>query len=299
MGRFTNSQNSLEFEKIKKNSHHKTIESDFKLLYILLKDLLIYLVLFIPYLLAFLFSLLASKDEAQKYLSKLLLEPFKLIKDIHDWFFQAKWTAFLIIVLVFSFILQILFLAPFIETLMTHPDHLSQGNFLSILTSIFLHANPLHLFTNLLALLIFGRVVEKHLGMGLVFVFLGSGIIANVISNQLALLSSDLFYSLGASGAIAGLIMFAILFEPFAFTTLLLIPLPLFLIGWTLILIDLIGLTQDSSVNHFAHLGGYLALLVLFFFLEFKHRQKIVKGLILNVLILIVIFIALRFLEIV
>jgi rhomboid protease GluP len=157
-----------------------------------------------------------------------------------------------------------------------------------MLTSIFLHNDIIHLISNLIALLIFGRIVEKEIGFKMIFVFLSSGIIANLISNSISYMQNDLFYSLGASGAIAGLIIFAILLSPFTLTSVLIIPMPIFVIGWAIIILDFIGLTAPSSTNHLAHIGGYSALLFIFFFLELSHRKKIVAGFLINLMLIIV-----------
>jgi membrane associated rhomboid family serine protease len=85
--------------------------------------------------------------------------------------------------------------------------------------------------------------------------------------------------------------MFAILLNPFALTSILVIPLPIFIIGWILIISDIVGLTSPSTVNHLAHLGGYGALLLIFFFLEFRERKKILTGFIINLVLLLLAYV--------
>ena len=48
--------------------------------------------------------------------------------------------------------------------LKTHSMHFFEGNYISVFTAIFLHGSIAHLLSNLLALLVFGRIVEKKLG---------------------------------------------------------------------------------------------------------------------------------------
>ena len=108
----------------------------------------------------------------------------------------------------------------------------------------------------------------------------------------------DIFSSLGASGAIAGLIIFAILFDPISFTRIFIFPVPIFVLGWFLISLDLIGLSNPSQVNHFAHIGGYLALLLLFFFLEFKHRKKIMLGFVINLILIVLTYTFVSFINV-
>lgn len=220
-----------------------------------------------------------------------------IVKDKDD---MSPITISIIIALCISYILELLYLVPnqeLFQSLMTNPMHLLEGNYYSIFTSLFLHADIFHLLTNCIALYIFGSIVERNFGIKTLFVFVGSGIIANLVSHILSFMTNDLFSSLGASGAIAGLIIFAILLEPFAFTKILIVPLPIFLFGWVLIASDLIGLTNPSQVNHFAHIGGYLALLILFYFMEFNHRRKIIVGFTINLALLLLSYILIKVID--
>ena len=277
-------------------NYNPYIRSDFYLILSLLKELLVFILLFLPYLFfAIFFMFSGNKFKSNEYFSKIFHEPFKLISQIKHWFFQARYTAFLIMFLFFMFAIQFLLLAPYMSNLMVHPKHIFEGNYYSVVTSIFFHADIVHLLSNSLALLIFGRIVEKQLGAKMIGIFLASGIIANIVSNVISIVLDDLFFSLGASGAIAGLIIFAIMVEPFAFTSVFLIPLPIFIVGWGLIALDIIGLTNPSNVNNFAHLGGYSALLIIFFFLEYRHKDKIITGFMINLALLVLFYFIWKF----
>jgi len=71
-----------------------------------------------------------------------------------------------------------------------------------LLTSMFLHANLLHIATNMLSLFFIGVAVEQLFGSGrYAFIYFASGIIAGL--TQMIILSGVPF--LGASGAIAGI----------------------------------------------------------------------------------------------
>lgn len=288
--------NRLRSNNYDTRNYKPEIRSDFYLMFSLLKELILFILLFIPYFfLALIYMISGNRYKSNEFFSKIFNEPFKIVLEIKKWFFQAKYTAFLIVFLYFMFAMQFLFLQNYMNNLMVHPNHIFEGNYYSILTSVFFHGDIVHISTNCLALLVFGRIVEKQFGAMMVGIFIASGIIANIVSNVISLILKDLFYSLGASGAIAGLIIFAIMIEPFAFTSVFLIPLPICVVGWFLISLDIIGLTNPSNVNHFAHLGGYSALLFLFFFLEFRHRNKIIAGFIVNLVLLILLYLLWNF----
>lgn len=273
----------------------KLIRSDFYLILSILKELFFFIIVFPFNILGLIFFIIFfNKKKINLYFSKIFVEPFRLIIKINKWFFEAKITAYLILFLIFIFFIQIFFLESIIKKIMNYPTHFFEGNFYSLFTSIFLHADLGHLFGNCLILLIFGRVVEKQLNNKILWIFLASGAIANFISNFISLFLGDLYYSIGASGAIAGLIIFAILIEPFSFTTIFFFPLPLFLVGWIYIISDLFGLLYPSQINHLAHLGGYLALLIIFFFLEIKHKKKIILGFMINLVLLLFIYILIK-----
>lgn len=146
-----------------------------------------------------------------------------------------------------------------------------------IITHMFMHGGFWHIFFNMYSLLIFGMVVERAIGskkfllfyfvtgLGAVALHLGveyiqaQAYMASNIANYTALLGTP---TLGASGAIYGvLIAFAMLY-PNATLTLLFPPIPLKAKWWVLIFaaIELMtGVTGTvAGVAHFAHLGGML-----------------------------------------
>ncbi len=138
-------------------------------------------------------------------------------------------------------------------------------------TSIFLHGGIGHLLYNMFALVLFGMFLERMVGSKKFFiVFFSSGIIANLISVW--------FYSssLGASGAIFGIIGALILIRPGLMVWAFGIPMPMFVAGILWGAGDLIGAIAFFSGNpinntgNIAHLSGMLIGLILGFF----YRQK-------------------------
>jgi rhomboid protease GluP len=80
------------------------------------------------------------------------------------------------------------------------------GEIYRLITAMFLHANVVHLASNLLFLLIFAsRLEEIQRGITVFAVFIGSGLIGNILTLALVFLEIN-FVSLGSSGAIFGLL---------------------------------------------------------------------------------------------
>lgn len=266
------------------NSSDEKIHGDLYILFRVLKELIIYILLLIPYLFLFLIYLFTGSKKKSDYFSKIFLEPFKIIKELMDWFFEAKSTVYLIFILIFVFLLQIFILPDFGNFFATHPNDLFSTKFYSILTSIFFHGSLSHLFSNLFVLLVFGRIVERHIGSKIYFIFVLGGIIANFVSHLISIFFSNSFSSWGASGAISALVILGIFLEPFAISFFLF---PSFIIGWFFVLGDISGLFLDDGINQFAHLGGYLAVMILVYFLEKKEKVKVRNGFIINILLII------------
>lgn len=212
-----------------------------------------------------------------------LLTPFR---DFFIFVTEARVTFFLILVNVTLFVAEFFMDKTLLESLAFRPEHLFQLQILPIIASWFLHANLLHLAGNMLFLFIFGRVVEMRFGaIKFLFIYFGSAIISSIIS---ALFGQG---GIGASGAIAGLIAAAILIQPFYLTYLFVgIPIPIMIVGWLAILADISGILipKNDNIGHFAHLGGYLAITLLVFFFNKQERQQMKKGLIFNILFVII-----------
>lgn len=143
----------------------------------------------------------------------------------------------------------------------------------TLLTSLFLHGSWSHLIGNLWYLWIFGDNVEDRCGHGRFLVFyLLTGIVASV--GQMLLHPTSLLPTIGASGAIAGVLgAYAVLYPHSRVLTLLpliiywdIIELPaVFLLGgW--FLLQLISATSvgtsagmDGGIAFMAHVAGFVA----------------------------------------
>ena len=149
------------------------------------------------------------------------------------------------------------------------------ADFLTIFTSMFMHAGWVHLGGNMLYLWIFGDNVEDRFGRVKFLVFyLLCGIAATFA--QLAFSIGSNIPNLGASGAIAGVLGAYILLFPRARVSVLMgrgvIPMSaLVVIGFWIVLQLFSGIgsitaaADTGGVAYMAHIGGFIAGFVLTF----------------------------------
>ncbi|HDI02641.1 MAG TPA: rhomboid family intramembrane serine protease [Candidatus Aenigmarchaeota archaeon] len=120
-----------------------------------------------------------------------------------------------------------------------------------LVTSMFLHGSFPHLFFNMFALALFGSILEHHVGAKrfLVIYFI-SGIVAGI--------ASAFFYpaSLGASGAIYGILGTLAVLRPRMIVWVMGIPMPMYAAAVVWATIDLIGMFAPSGIANAAHLAG-------------------------------------------
>ncbi|MBU1136209.1 MAG: rhomboid family intramembrane serine protease [Nanoarchaeota archaeon] len=118
-------------------------------------------------------------------------------------------------------------------------------------TSIFLHGSSIHLVYNLFALLLFGLILESLISSRkFLIVFFLTGIFANLIS--------VFFYekSLGASGAIFGIIGTLTILKPLMTVWAFSLPMPLFVASIIWLIGDVLGVFIPSNTANLAHLSG-------------------------------------------
>jgi membrane associated rhomboid family serine protease len=221
---------------------------------------------------------------------KDLLQPFR---DIIQFIFAAKFTITIIIINIFIFIISLFFTDSLIMALINYPSNLITLRLHTLLTSGFLHANAGHLIGNMIGIFIFGRVVERKMGIGkTAVVYFGALILSNIFSSLIHLfILGDNIGGLGASGALMGLVATAILRDPFYLTHEFGFPIPVMVVGWLAILADLSGVLNpvEDGIGHFAHIGGFLSIALLAFILGGEEKAKLKKGLMINIISFIVI----------
>ena len=118
-------------------------------------------------------------------------------------------------------------------------------------TSIFLHGSFAHIFSNMFALVLFGLILENIIGgRNFILVYFGTGIFANLIAIN--------FYpsSLGASGAIYGILGVLIMLRPKMVVWAFGMPMPMFIAGILWVGAGVLGVFMPSNVGDIAHLSG-------------------------------------------
>jgi len=158
----------------------------------------------------------------------------------------------------------------------------------TLITSQFLHAGWAHILGNMLFLWVFGDNIEDVLGHIAYLVFyLLSGIAAGIA--QAVVLGASSIPSIGASGAIAGVLGAYLLLYPWTRISIL-IPLfiifwtfdipAVFVIGWWFIQQFLYGIaalteTAASGIAFWAHVGGFVTGMTLILpFIGRAHRSR-------------------------
>lgn len=130
-----------------------------------------------------------------------------------------------------------------------------------LVTSGFLHVSWMHVIFNMLALYFFSAYLVHNIGTLNYLVIYFAGLIGgNLLSLQLHKTDGS-YSSVGASGAIAGIIFTSIALLPGLQIGLLFIPIsiPAWLFGLIYMLYSIYGIRSKSdNIGHDAHLGGAL-----------------------------------------
>ena len=157
--------------------------------------------------------------------------------------------------------------------------------YLTLLTSMFMHAGIAHIFGNMLYLWIFGDNVELRFGPLLFLVFyLGSGLIASLC--QIAINPDGIIPNLGASGAIWGVLgAYLVLFPHNKVNAIIgyfIVTIPaIFVIGlWALTQLFMgYGAlfntsTTTGGVAYMAHVGGLVAGVIMGLVARFLFKEE-------------------------
>ena len=145
-----------------------------------------------------------------------------------------------------------------------------------LITCGFLHANFLHLAINMYALWMFGSDVERSLGSRHYLTLYFASLLCSSVTQLLVvsmMTSTGVYPTVGASGAIFGILLaFGLLF-PRRTIVLLIPPIPMPAIVFVILyaLLELFSgvFGTNQGVAHFAHLGGMIGA-----FLTLRHWRR-------------------------
>jgi membrane associated rhomboid family serine protease len=144
-----------------------------------------------------------------------------------------------------------------------HPYSVARGQRVyTVITSGLIHADYMHLFFNMLTFSFFAFDLEQTIGhwqFGLLY------IVCLILSDLPTIYKhrdDDWYHSLGASGAVSGVIFGAILYNPLGKMSLMFLPIgiPAILFGVLyLIYCNYASKRAQDNINHDAHLFGALS----------------------------------------
>jgi uncharacterized protein len=157
----------------------------------------------------------------------------------------------LVVICIIMFVLQMV-IPGFTDSLVLNQQSWIQP--WRFVTSIFLHASFSHILFNMFALALFGFILERIIGSKkFLLVFLVSGILANVVAVN--------FYSssLGASGAIYGILGCLTILRPRMTVWVYSLPMPMFIAALVWIGLGVFGVFNPSTTGDIAHLSGIAA----------------------------------------
>jgi membrane associated rhomboid family serine protease len=163
--------------------------------------------------------------------------------------------------------------------------------YLTLITSMFMHGNLIHLGGNMLFLWIFGDNIEDRLGhIKYVIFYVICGLLASLahVFTTAAFATDErtmMIPSLGASGAISGVLGGYLLLHPARRVTVILfrfltqVPAYVAIGLWFLFqLISGLGVLGDGAeqggIAYAAHIGGFIAGLVLIKFFDMGHANR-------------------------
>ena len=137
-----------------------------------------------------------------------------------------------------------------INTFANYAPYIKDGEYYRLFTSMFVHANLLHILFNMYALYLLGKEAESFFGK---WKFLAIYILSGLSGSLLSILLNPVTPSVGASGALFGilgaLLYFGYNFRVYLGNTLVREILPI-------ILINLVLGFMISGVDNYAHIGG-------------------------------------------
>ncbi len=168
----------------------------------------------------------------------------------------------IIVLCIIIFILQSVMPGGFAPNGLTDQLSLNASSLLwkpwTLITYMFLHANIMHIFFNMLMLFFFGPLLERQIGSGrFLGLYLGSGVLAGLA--QVFLFGGNV---LGASAAIFGVMGALAMLMPDLRIYLYFVPMKIIYAVILFAVLDIVLIPSGDQVAHIAHLAGLAAGLV-------------------------------------
>jgi membrane associated rhomboid family serine protease len=168
------------------------------------------------------------------------------------------------------------------DTYLFIPYQVARGeNGLGMLLAHFAHAGFVHLAFNMLALYSFAGTVLAILGPPqFLLIYAAAGLGADLV--VFALHKDDPTYRcLGASGSVFAIMMAAIVLDPTTSVAMFFVPVPIpgpiFMLGYAVIALVLIGQKRRGGISHEGHLGGALVGLAMTGILAPRGLQPLIR----------------------
>ena len=150
-----------------------------------------------------------------------------------------------------------------------------------LVSFMFTQVNFEHLFFNMFAVFMFGRILENYWGAKRFLAYymicgIGSGLVQLLVCH----LTGSFQLTIGASGAVFGILLAFGMMFPNAPLMLMFIPIPIkakyFVVGYGVIELFLgVGNFKWDNVAHFAHLGGMLFGIIMILYWRKKDKKNV------------------------
>ena len=157
-------------------------------------------------------------------------------------------------------------------------------HFWQLFTYMFLHDGLTHIFFNMFALWMFGRIMEQVWGGKRFLIYylvcgVGAGLVQE-LGQEFGLIATNAM-TVGASGAVYGILLAFGMTFPNERLYIIPIPIPIkakYFVAFYALFELFLGLNSTGHVAHFAHLGGMLFGLILIFVWRSRAHRRHVGG---------------------
>lgn len=145
------------------------------------------------------------------------------------------------------------------RALLLNPYRVRRGEYYRLLTSGWIHADGMHLAANMFVLYLFAdRVLRTFGALMFVALYVTAVLVAN-LPTTVRYRDRPKYNSLGASGAVAAVMLSSILLDPTVKMRVMFLPMPAIVFGVLYILYSVWhSRGSDDNINHDAHFSGAL-----------------------------------------